>query len=101
MKKLFVMLAAGAMFVACGGGDKKAEEKNADAQAPAVEVANDVYAQSVELIDRAFAALANGDLATFEALVDEADAMEGTLTPEQQAQLEQYVEGMAVKYGLM
>lgn len=112
MKKLFVMLAAGAMFVACGG-DKKAEEQKNDAAAPvAVEVAEEVpaveveaeadyIATAIELSERAMNIMATGDEAALDAIMEEMEAFDATLTPEQTAEVEEAVMQWAMENGYM
>ncbi len=113
MKKLFVMLAAGAMFVACGG-DKKAEEQKNDAAAPAVEVVEeavveveapaeeaDYIATAIELSERAMNAMVSGDMAAFDAIEAEMEAFEATLTPEQIANVEVAVMEWAAENGYL
>lgn len=102
MKKLFVMLAAGAMFVACGG-DKKAEEQKNDAAAPAVEVVEeaDYIATAIELSERAMNAVVSGDEAAFAAIEAEMEAFEATLTPEQIANVEVAVMEWAAENGYL
>lgn len=102
MKKLFVMLAAGAMFVACGG-DKKAEEQKNDAAAPAVEVVEeaDYIATAIEFSERAMNALVSGDEAAFDAIMAELEVFEATLTPEQLEDVDVAVTEWAVENGYL
>ena len=112
MKKFFVMFAAAAMFVDCGGADKKAEEQKGDNNAPAIEdvtveaedlpvVEGDFVAQAIELSERALDALTNNDEAAFEAIMVEMEALDATLTDEQRAIVEEAVMQWGIENGLI